>query len=370
MPRLSLATVILSGLLLAGMAARAGAAQTSSFEKGDNPAAKQADEWFDNYRFRSGETPERVRIHYATLGAPHRGSDGQINNAVLLLHWTGSDGRALLAPAYMNALFGPGRPLDSRRYYLIFPDSIGHGRSSKPSDGLRMHFPNYGYADMVDLQHKLVTERLGIKHLRAIVGMSMGGMNAWQWAETWPDAMDGVMPVVSLPIKVSGRNLIWRRLSMDYIESDPEWLGGNYSKPFRGSIEAYQLLRMMIDGVPHMQALATDTAAANKFKAEAAAEAAGLDPNDFLYSLKSSADYDPEPGLRAIRTKVFALNFDDDEFNPDRLQILEQLIPRVSSGRYVVQTGSTRSFGHLTMAHPELWSHHVADFMRWLGDAR
>ena len=158
-----------------------------------------------------------------------------------------------------------------------------------------MHFPNYGYADIVDLQHKLVTETLGIEHLHAILGMSMGGMNAWQWAETWPDAIDGVMPVVSLPAKISGRNLIWRRLAIEYIKNDPEWQGGNYTKPFRGLVQSYQLLRMMIDGVPHMQALATDTAATNKFNAEAAAEAASLDANDFLHSLKSSADYDPEP---------------------------------------------------------------------------
>jgi homoserine O-acetyltransferase len=270
----------------------------------------------------------------------------------------------------MKALYDPGRPLDATRYYLIFADSIGHGRSSKPSDGLRMKFPNYGYRDIVDLQHKLITEALGIKHLHAIIGMSMGGMNAWQWAEAYPDAMDGVMPVVSLPARISGRNLIWRHLAMDYIRNDPEWRGGDYTAPFRGWVQAYQLLRMMIDGVPHIQVIAPDGPSADKFIAEAAAQAAGGDPNDVLYSLKSSADYDPEPGLGAIRTKVFALNFGDDEFNPDELQIVERLVPRVPHGRYVVQPGTPSSFGHLTMAHPQLWSQHVAAFMQELGAAR
>ena len=343
---------------------------SSPWGQGDNPAAIQAGASFDNYRFRSGATLPKVRIHYATLGSPHRGEDGQVDNAVLVLHWTGSDSRALLTPDYMHALFDSGRPLDAARYFLIFPDNIGHGRSSKPSDALRMNFPNYGYGDIVDLQHKLVTETLGIKRLHAILGMSMGGMNAWQWAETYPDAVDGVMPVVSLPIKVSGRNLIWRHLAIEYIRNDPAWQGGNYASAPQGWIQAYQLLRMMIDGVPHMQAIAQDGVTADKFLAGASAQARNADANDVLYSLKSSTDYDPEPMLGSIRAKVFALNFGDDEFNPDELQILQTLMPRVPNGRYVVQPGTPASFGHLTMAHPELWANHVAEFMRWLGDER
>jgi homoserine O-acetyltransferase len=194
----------------------------------------------------------------------------------------------------------------------------------------------------------------------------MGGMNAWQWAEAYPDAMDGIMPVVSLPIKVSGRNLVWRHLAIDYIREDPEWQNGNYVKPFRGWTQAYQLLRMMIDGVPHLQAIVQDGAAADRFIAAAAKQSAGGDPNDVLYSLKSSADYDPEPRLASIRTKVFALNFGDDEFNPDSLQILQTRITRVPQGRWAVQPGTPTSFGHLTMAHPDLWAAQVAAFVRWL----
>jgi homoserine O-acetyltransferase len=340
------------------------------FAQADNPAATQADVVFTNYRFRSGETLPQVRIHYATLGSPHRGSTGKIDNAILVLHWTGSDSRALLTPAFMNALFGSGRPLDAARYYLIFADSIGCGRSSKPSDGLRTKFPHYTYGDMVDLQHKLVVETLHISKLHALLGMSMGGMNAWQWAESYPDAIDGVMPVVSLPIKVSGRNLIWRRLAVNTITDDPDWKGGYYDKPFRGWTESYQLLRMMIDGVPHLQAIAPDGPSADKFLAEAAAQSQGADPNDVLYSLKSSSDYDPEARLGDIRSKLYALNFDDDEFNPDVLQALEAGIKRVPNGRMVVQAGTPSSFGHLTMAHPELWATHVAEFMQWLGDEK
>jgi homoserine O-acetyltransferase/O-succinyltransferase len=344
-------------------------ADLSPWDRPTNAVAKQADAWFENYKFRDGETITRLRIHYATLGEPHRNANGKIDNAVLVLHWTGADGLALLSATYMKALFDVGRPLDARRYYLIFPDNVGHGQSSKPSDGLKVKFPNYGYRDIVDLQHKLVTETLGINHLHAVLGMSMGGMNAWQWAEAYPDATDGVMPVVSLPIKVSGRNMLWRRMVINDIRSDPEWNGGNYTKPPTGWLRGYEILRMMIDGVPHLQVIVPDGQAADRFIEDTRKHAEAIDANDILYSLKSSADYDPEPGLASIRTKVFALNFDDDEFNPEVLHVLERLIRQVPLGRFIVQPGSETSFGHLTMAHPELWAQHVGEFMRWLGDA-
>jgi homoserine O-acetyltransferase len=358
--------IVTLGAVFAVLASDAMAQSGGVFGDRENATARQHDVVYENYRFRDGETLARASIHYATLGEPHRGKDGQVDNAVLLLHWTGANGQALLTPEFMHALFDPGRPLDADRYYLIFADSFGHGRSSKPSDGLRGRFPNYGYGDIVDLQHKLITETLAIKRLRAIIGLSMGGMNAWQWAEAYPDAMDGIMPVVSLPVPVSGRNLIWRHLAIDYIRDDPDWENGNYARPFRGFREGFQLLRMMIDGVPHLQAIAPDSRSADQFIADAAAQSAGGDANDLLYSLKASADYDPEPQLGAIRTKVFALNFGDDEFNPDGLQILESRIKLVPRGRYVVQPGTSGSFGHLTMAHPALWADKVAMFMRWL----
>jgi homoserine O-acetyltransferase len=266
-------------------AARAQTSSESFSSAAPDTAAKQADAYYDDYRFRDGETLARLRLHYATLGNPHRNFHGDIDNAVLVLHWTGSGGSALLTPEYVKALFDPGQPLDARRYYLIFPDNLGHGNSSKPSDGMRASFPHYGYDDLVDLQHKLVTETLGIKHLHAILGMSMGGMNAWQWAEAYPDAMDGVMPVVSLPVKVSGRNLLWRRMVIAYIRNDPDWQGGNYAKEPRGFVQGYQLLRMMIDGVPHLHAIISDTKAADEFLASAALQVASEDANDVLYEL-------------------------------------------------------------------------------------
>jgi homoserine O-acetyltransferase len=331
-----------------------------------NPAAQQQEAWFDNYRFRDGETLARLRIHYATLGKPHHDARGEIDNAILVLHWTGADSRAVLNSEYTKALFDPGRPLDANKYYLIFADSIGHGQSSRPSDGLKAKFPNYGYDDIVDLQHKLVTETLGIKRLHAIVGMSMGGMNAWQYAEAYPDAVAGVMPIVSLPIKVSGRNLLWRRMLIDDIRSDPEWNDGNYTKAPNGWLHGYEVLRLMIDGVPHLQSVVPDSAAADQFIANTLGQAELIDANNVLYSIKSSSDYDPEPKLSSIKARVFALNFDDDEFNPEQLHILEQEMPKVPHGRYVVQKGSEHSYGHLTMAHPALWADHVGEFMRWL----
>src|SRR5580693_6349868 len=330
--------------------------------------AAQADALFENYHFHDGEILPRVRIHYATLGSPHRNPQGQIDNAVLVIHWTGADGNTLLSKNFMEALFAPGRPLDATRYFLILPDNVGHGKSSKPSDGLKAAFPKYGYADMVDLQHRLVNEKLGIEHLHAILGMSMGGMNAWQWAETYPDAMDGIMPVVSMPIPISGRNMLWRRIVIDAIRSDPQWNGGNYTSSPQGWLNAFPLMRMMLDSVPHLQVLVPDGSAADRFIADARSQAISMDANDILYSLSSSADYDPQPGLTAIKTKVYALNFVDDEFNPAELHVLEELMPRVREGRFIVQPGSAESSGHLTMAHRELWSEDVVEFLRSLGD--
>jgi homoserine O-acetyltransferase len=361
---------LLSGTLPSGstLAQSRSPAAPSPWDQQANKAASQSDANFDNYTFRDGEKLDRVKIHYATLGKPHRTAQGDIDNAVLVLHWTGADSRVLLSPTFTKALFDPGRALDASRYYLIFPDSVGHGQSSKPSDGLKAKFPNYDYGDIVDLQHRLVTETLGIKHLHAILGISMGGMNAWQWAEAYPDMMDGVMPVVSLPIPVSGRNLLWRRMVIDTIRSDPDWKGGDYTTAPHGWIVGYNILRMMIDSVSALQHEVPNGEAASKFLDGNRVTAEHVDANDILYSLKSSFSYDPQPGLSKIKTKLFALNFSDDEFNPDRLQVLQTTVPKLEQGRFVVQPGTESSPGHFTMTQPDLWGQHVGDFMRWLGD--
>lgn len=365
---------LLLSLLLAGTGlsspvfAAPAAAPAAPWDTQLNPAAHQADAVFANYKFRDGETLAQVKLHYATLGKAHRNAQGEIDNAILVLHWTGADSRALLSPVWTKSLYGPGRPLDSNRYYLIFADSIGHGQSSKPSDGLKAKFPNYDYGDMVDLQHKLVTETLGIKHLHAVIGMSMGGMNAWQWAVAYPDMMDGVMPVVSLPIKVSGRNLLWRRMIVDSVRADPTWHDGNYTQAPESWLQGYNILRMMIDSAPDLQRTIPDGAAADKFLANNRFTANHIDTNDVLYSLKSSFSYNPQPDLSKITTKLYALNFSDDEFNPDSLRVLETEVPKLKQGRYVVQAGTPTSPGHFTMTRPDLWANHVGEFMQWISD--
>jgi homoserine O-acetyltransferase/O-succinyltransferase len=332
-------------------------------------SAKQADVWIENYKFRSGETSKRIKLHYATMGTPRRDTSGRIENAVLVLHWTGNDGTVVRDARYVESLYGPGKPLDAQKYYLIFPDNLGHGQSSKPSDGLKMAFPHYNYQDLVDLQHHLVTKTLGVQRLHAILGMSMGGMNAWQWAERYPEAVKGIMPVVALPVPISGRNMLWRRIVIGQITADPDWHNGNYTAQPRSYLYGYATLAMLIEGVPHLQDIVPDAAVADKLIDKLKRGAAGKDANDLIYSLKSSmTDYDPRPGLAAITAKVYALNFDDDEFNPARLGLFETSVAKVPQARFVVQAGSARSYGHLTMAHPELWSEHVAKFMHQLAD--
>jgi homoserine O-acetyltransferase len=322
---------------------------------------REYDETYPNHRFRDGGTLAQLRLHYATAGTPVRDGEGQITNAVLLLPWTTGSGASLQTPEFVSSLYAPGRPLDAAKHFLIFLDNVGHGRSSKPSDGLRSKFPRYGYRDMVDLQHRLVTGTLGIKRLRAIVGLSMGGMHAWLWAEDHPDAVASIMPIVALPARISGRNLLWRRIVARQIRNDPSFQGGEYTAQPRGWTEAFPLFRMMLDGVPHLQDTIRDRAAADAFVQSAADLSSMADANDVLYSLEASEDYDPEPGLAQVRVKVFALNFTDDEFNPVSLGILQELIPRVPFARYALQPGTSSSFGHLTQAHPGLWAHHVLE---------
>lgn len=325
----------------------------------------QSDAVFPNYKFRDGETLPEVRIHYVTLGHLHKNPQGRIDNAILLLHWTNSSSQALLTNEFQSALFASEAPLDISRYFIIIPNDIGHGRSSKPSDGLKARFPHYGYADMVDLQHGVVTESLGIDHLHAVIGMSMGCMNAWQWAEEFPDAMDGIMPVACFPAPISGRNLLWRRMLSDGIRSDPAWDGGNYQKQRPSALQGYLLARMMIDGVPALQQEAPNAEAADALIRGVGAQSA-TDANDLLYAFESSRDFNGELGLPQIKTKVFALNFADDEFYRDSLQILERDAQTLPRKQIVVRAVSKGSVGHLSMAHPGLWQDQIAAFMNWL----
>ncbi len=318
-----------------------------------------------SYTFSNGEKLEGLKIHYATLGTPHKDNSGKIVNAILILHWTGSDSAHMLTKDYKETLYAPGKPFDANKYYLIIPDSIGHGQSSKPSDGLKSRFPHYGYHDMVDLQYKLVAEELGISHLKYIIGTSMGGMHAWLWSVLHPAFMDGIMPIVCLPEKVKGRNLLWRQMVAKAIYSDPEWQNGLYTKQPYGLYASWPFARMLLDGVPHLQTIATDTTSADSFIADSLKEIAQKDANDLLYVLEASYDYNPEPDLEKIQTKVFALDFTDDQLDPVELGSLKRLIKKVKYGQAVIQPGTDHSYGHLTMAYPNLWSQQVADFVRF-----
>lgn len=333
-------------------------------------ATERHDVEFRDVRFRDGRVLERVRSHYSVAGTPRRDARGRIVNAVLMLHRTSASGDALQSESFVDALYARGRPLDLAQHYLIFIDSIGHGRSSKPSDGLHARFPSYGYEDIVTLQYRTVTEALGIDHLHAIIGLSMGGMNAWRWAERYPDLMDAIVPIVALPAPISGRNLVWRRFVALQIRNDPSWKGGDYESPPRGWLEAFPVFRMMLDGVPHLHdTVASDSSRADRFIRDASAQAAKMDANDVLYALEASSDYDPSASLESIRARVFALNFGDDEFNPTSLGILEENMRRVPRGTFVIQPGDRHSSGHFTQAHPELWADRVGEFMHAIESA-
>ncbi|MFP1150694.1 alpha/beta fold hydrolase [Mycobacterium sherrisii] len=330
---------------------------------------RPGDATFANYTFRDGEMLPELRIHYLTLGQPHRDARGAVDNAVLLLHWTAASSQALVTQEYKDSLFAPGAPYDITRFFVIIPDAIGHGNSSRPSEKLAAKFPHYTYSDMVDLQHKLVTETLGITHLRAVSGMSMGCMNTWQWTENYPDMMDAAMPVACFPAPISGRNLFWRRIIVDSIKSDPAWAGGNYQQQPPSLIPGMLLARTLVDGVPDLQDEAPTIDKADALVKTTKQQSATQDANDYLYTLEASRDYNAEPDLGKIKAKVFALNFADDEYYRDSLQIAERDVPKVQNGRLTVRPISAGSTGHSSIAHSALWKAQAADFIGWLNQA-
>ncbi|MFJ7566449.1 alpha/beta fold hydrolase [Herminiimonas sp. NPDC097707] len=356
--------MIKNDLTIAGLlSASASTTQTSTPLP---PTIVYSEVHYQDYKFKNGQTLNNLRLHYATMGTPLCNTVGEIDNAVLVLHWTANSSAQVLTSEYQETLFAAGKPLDANKYFLIFPDNIGHGKSSKPSDGLHAHFPQYGYEDIVEIQHRLITETLGIRQLHAILGMSMGGMNAWQWAVKYPDAVQGIMPVVTFPKAITGRNLLWRTIVISGIRNDPSWNGGNYTKQPDNFQYGYLLLRMMIDSVPRIQTLVPDPNSAEKWIESVKKESTSADANNVLYALESSRDYNPEPGLNTIKAKVFALNVDDDEFNPNALQILQNMIKQVPNGSYHIQKSTGTSPGHLIITRPSLWSNHVRTFMESL----
>ena len=319
-----------------------------------------------DFKFRSGESLTELKIHYLTLGRPLRDSSGSIANAVLVLHGTGGTGRQFLSPQFANVLYPPGGLLDTTRTYVILPDGIGHGRSSKPSDGLKMKFPKYDYDDMVEAQYRLVTEYLGVKKLRLVMGTSMGGMHTWVWGETHPDAMRALMPLGCNPIEIAGRNRLWRAMVLDAIKSDPAWHDGDYvNQPSSGLRAAADLLIIAGTAPALMQReMPKRDSVESYLDRTLPARIAQLDANDLIYQVDASRNYNPEPDLEKITAPLVWVNSGDDFINPPELGIAEKLMPRVKHGRYVLVPASDRTHGHGTHTWAEFWKDELAALLK------
>ena len=318
----------------------------------------------NDFRFASGETLPRLRMHYRALGHLRRDASGVARNAVLILHGTGGSGDQFLSPLFAGELYGPGQPLDTTAYYLILPDNIGHGRSSKPSDGLRARFPHYAYADMVAAQYRLVTEGLHLNHLRLVMGTSMGCMHSWLWAERYPDFMDGLVPLACLPTQIAGRNRMWRRMVIDDIRTDPDWKGGEYTTQPRGLRAALQLLFTAGSAPLVQQRLGPTRDSADAYITRwLDTRFAETDANDLMYQVDASRDYDPSGALDRIRAPVLAINSADDFINPPELGIMERLMPNVRGARYVLIPTSERTRGHGTHTAAAVWKEYFTPFV-------
>ncbi|HTR27465.1 MAG TPA: alpha/beta fold hydrolase [Terriglobales bacterium] len=329
------------------------------------PIPAEADYTVHNFRFQSGETLPDVRMHYRTLGTPHKDAQGHTTNAVLILHGTGGTGATFLRPIFAGVLFGPGQLLDTSKYLIIIPDNVGHGKSSKPSDGLHAHFPQYDYEDMVVLQHELVTKGLGVDHLRLILGTSMGCMHSFLWGESYPDAMDALMPLACLPVQIAGRNRIWRKMVLDGIRNDPEWKGGDYTTEPRSAIEISADFLVIAGSAPTlMQKDLPTREAADKYLSETLDhQKAGLDANDLLYAVGASRNYDPSVKLGEIRAPVMFVNSADDFINPPELGIAEREIKKVKHGKFVLIPASDETHGHGTHTWARFWQQYLKELM-------
>lgn len=317
------------------------------------------------FTFTSGETLPELRIHYLTFGKPVKDARGMVRNAVLIGHGTGGSADGFLRPQFAGELFGPGQPLDATKYFIVMSDGIGHGKSSKPSDGLHARFPHYGYTDMVTAQFRLLTEGLGVNHTRLIMGTSMGGMHTWVWGEQHPDFMDALMPLASLPTQVAGRNRAWRLLGIEAIRNDPEWHGGDYQKqPAAFKTVAGMLWFVSSNPVVRQHQAPTLTQADQALDNYVADFVKTNDANDIMYALDASHDYDPGPLLEKIQVPLLAVNSADDLINPPELGILEREIKRVPHGRAVVIPLSDRTAGHQTHSLPAIWKGELERLLR------
>jgi homoserine O-acetyltransferase len=356
MPRRSRSPVALLALCTALAAPVVGQSPT--------PPGVAGDVTIRGFELADGEMLPALRLHYRTLGHPRHDAAGVVRNAVLILHGTTGSGTQFLAPIFAGELFGPGQPLDTATYYVVLPDGIGHGLSSRPSEGLHARFPHYGYTDMVDAQHRLLVEGLGVTHLRLVMGTSMGGMHSWVWGERYPGFMDGIVPLASAPAQIAGRNRMLRRMALDDIRTDPEWRNGDYTTQPRGLRAALQILYVMTSAPLVQQHDApTRDAADSAITSWLDARVRSMDANDMLYAFDASRDYDPEPGLARITAPLLAINSADDQVNPPELGIVERLIPQVPRGRFVLLPISPRTRGHGTHTVAAVWKTPFTEFL-------
>ena len=329
------------------------------------PATTESDFVVKNFMFRSGESLPELRLHYTTLGKPARDAQGRVTNAVLILHGTGGSGHQFLQPIFAGELFGAGQLLDATRYYIILPDGIGHGKSSKPSDGMHAHFPQYDYDDMVLAQYRLLAEGLSVSHLRLILGTSMGCMHSFVWGEVYPDFMDALMPLACLPVQIAGRNRISRKLQMDAIRNDPDWKGGDYATEPQQALRAVLSLGLL-SGTPPLllQKNFPTRDAADKYVDDyIKSRLDNLDANDHLYRVNASRNYDPSPQLEKIKAHVMWVNSSDDFINPPELKIAEREVGKVKNGRFVLIPASEQTHGHGTHTWAAIWKQYLAELL-------
>src|ERR1700730_11561153 len=331
----------------------------------DYPVPVEGDYVIRDFKFTSGETLPELKIHYRTIGKPMKDEKGVVRNAVLITHGTTGSGAQFIRPEFAGELFGAGQPLDAAKFFIVLPDGIGHGKSSKPSDSMHAKFPRYGYVDMVEAQFRLLTDGLDVNHARLVMGTSMGGMHTWLWGETHPDFMDALMPLASLPTQISGRNRAWRRMVIDAIRNDPAWNGGEYKTQPPSLRTAAEMLWFMSSNPVLRQkeapALAKTDEVLNKFVSDYMKTD---DANDVLYAVEASHDYDPGPNLEKIRAPLLAINFADDLINPPELGILEREIKRVPQGRAVIIPFSEKTRGHGSHTLAALWKNELVKLLK------
>jgi homoserine O-acetyltransferase len=348
-------------LLATALLAAPAAAQTNYAAR-----LKEGDAVLRGFAFRSGERLPELRMHYATLGTPKRDAEGQVTNAVTVLHGTGGSGRQFLAPQFADELFGPGQPLDIRRYFVILPDNIGHGKSSKPSDGLRMAFPKYDYDDMVEAQRRMLVDRLGVNRLRLLMGTSMGRMHGFVWAQTHPDFAQAMMPLACLPVEIAGHNRMWRKAAVEGIRSGPAWAGGNYrAQPLQGLRTAVSILQVAGMAPLYLQKAYPTREAADAYIVDRIAkDLPTRDANDLIFQLEASRTYNPWPHLERIRVPMTWVNSADDFINPPEYGIAEDAARRMKSARYILVRATSDTRGHGTHTWAKFWRQELSDLLQ------